>query len=521
MDIDSWLKHKTTGGNGKFLRNWTKTGSCEFYFHRHSGIEPIWAHQWWKVKTYEDKKTHDEVTSVWRERYISHDPETQNVKARYRHENGLREHPPKVDPYAFMLEWIAEQIAMKKLSWVQPVFEFKGDDPAKDVVIHAGGMLNMFSGDKYTREQLREMSDARINRSQAWAEDCRVKCSHVFQVVDCSDVSAGVVIAVEKDTTTGAKLKKEIEKKIKEYKDKGNPGVNPYKFVFLYDDTQKNWGLKYAVETRYLEAPSKEILDIISDRENLHDTSHITTPYDLKAFRMEIEEYARIEMPFDSFFEPAREAAKNPRTDEKLRNQLRKALGMSENDDARTETKPSLRTPEITTSKASAPKSPAPTSNDSEEEGGPCDFCGEELGADDLDCGACGAGYQDTGDGIRLSVLKCKTCEAAIPLVDGTLDRDEANGAESEIFSCPSCSASHRLFPVLDEFYRQQQAALDAGEDPPVLLWEVVKRAEPKAEPAKARGGRRRAAGGAAAKNESAEMSKAIDAVVQGDPLPF
>lgn len=500
MGLKQFLAHKSGGGNGRWLRFWGKTGRCEIWLHQCTDFHPVWYHSWPRVQTFEDRKTHEDRTVVRNSRYVSHDPERVLKKARFRDDDGRRENPPLLDPMAIMVEWFAEEIISGRMSWTTPVFKFEGDDEEENVTLYAGGMCGMFGSRDLSKEQQSQLRKIGINHKNAFKQSLLVGCYYLFQVVDEEDPGGGVVLALEKSTTTGDKLQALIRDRMEEDGEEGNPCVTPYPFVFVKNADEKNPSKIYEVKALRKKRPSAEVLELISDPKTLQDVDDVVAKADLVQFRSELETHALIKMPFDDFFEAADKAGL-----------MKSKAGATSA--KKTAQKPAAA-PEVGRSAAKAPSKQdddeeeddedEPVLKEGDDTTGPCDVCEEQLGPDDLVCPKCGATYEDDGKNVVLDGIPCKDCKTVVPLKDGTSD-----GAATK-FICPSCATIHKFERVARK------------DDNDLIRWDVVERhpkAEDKPAPAKRGGGRR----GGAAKSEPAASaeSKAIDDKLEGDDIPW
>lgn len=532
MSLDAFLGHRTSGGSGEYLRSWRKDGEIKVWLHQYAEFHALWNHNWPQVKTIRDKTTREEKLAVFSSRFICHDPETVTRKARFKEDDGRREHRPVRCPMCFFLDWLGGEVGAGRVDWTTPLFKFEGDgDEQYNVTLHAGGMLGLFGGKDVTKEQKQELRKAGIVLKDSWREKAEVRCQYLFQVVDDADPSAGVVKALEANDLAD-KLKTAIQKERKRKGDRGNPGKNPYPFLWTYDDAAEQFNKKYDV-TPLDDEPSEEILAFIGDPDTRLDLSKDVAPGDcvLLCTEMENASTGEIEIPWDEIFGPAERAGlMKPQASPPKRSTVAvpKAPARSkveddeedddEQDDEEDEDEmaaclfpKAAASAKVAQTKQTAAKAPPPAEEPEEpaaydDENNACEFCEEEIGADDLDCPHCGSTYEDDGENIRLAGVPCreKGCEGVVPI----LEADEKGEC-----ICPKCATVHR-------FVRTKREG-----DMDKLSLEIVRRNPPVEEKAApARTGGRRGRGGAGAKSAKPAEKKQSTATVaggEGDELPW
>jgi hypothetical protein len=523
MSLNAFLGHRTSGGSGEFLEPWRDKGSVRIWLHTKAGFHALWNHNWPRVVTVKDRQTKEDKLIVVSSRFVCHDPETVTRKARFKDDDGRREHSPVRCPICFMLDWISAEVAAGRLDWCTPIFQFNGEgDEERNITLHAGGMIGLFGKKELSKEELQQMKKAGVSRKTAWREKIEVRCQYLFQVVDDQDPSAGVVKALEAGDL-GDKLKEELRKEIKKRGERGNPAINPYPLLWEYDENEEQFGKKYKVTALSDDKPSRTILNLIQGPKL--DLSKDIAPGNCIGLRAEMEQHALIDLPFDDFFaqaereglmreqkqasktssKPAQAVSRKPppaaRDDE---DEDDEEEDEEEDDEPESDPKPAAKT---STAKTNAPaaqqkKQAAPPDTS------PCDFCGKPIGDDDLICPHCKSTFADEGKLIVLDGIACEDCKTIVPLKQGT----KSDEGEGERFICPSCATIHELSPTLEEFVEAGGRA-----EGYVLSWKVVER-HPPAEPPKEekpKGGRR---GRGAAKKEE---PSALPSQVEGDPLPF
>jgi hypothetical protein len=518
MSLTAFLGHRTSGGSGEYLEPWRDKGSVRIWLHTTAAFHALWNHNWPIVKTIKDKQTKEDRLMVFSSRFVCHDPETVTRKARFKDDDGRREHAPVRCPMCLMLDWISAEIAAGRLDWCEPLFKFDGDDPEKCVTLFAGGMVGLFGKKDLSKDEKQEMRKAGVVVRDAWRQKAEVRCQYLFQVVDDADPSAGVVKALEAGDL-GDKLKTELNKEIKKRGDKGNPGINPYPLLWEYDENEPQFGKKYAVTALSDDRPTKTILNLI--RGPKLDLSKDIAPGNCIELRAAMETHAVYELPFDKFFEivereglmdEAAQAKRNakptskPQTKPAARPAAKDEDDEEEDEDDEPESEPPPKKVQTKPAATAQKKQTAPPPED-EEEGGPCDFCGEHLSDDDLTCPHCGATFDDDGHHVKLDGIPCLDCKTVVPLKDG---EDTGTGAAH---ICPKCATIHVLAPSIEKFYENDGRAGGVK-----LTWTVEKR-HPKVEepkPAATRGRR-----GGRGVTSAPKDEPATDHGLGGDELPF
>lgn len=522
MSLTAFLGHRTSGGSGEYLEPWRDKGHVRIWLHTTAAFHALWNHNWPIVKTVKDKTTKEDRLMVFSSRFVCHDPETVTRKARFKDDDGRREHSPVRCPICFMLDWISAEIAAGRLDWCEPVFRFEGDDPEKSVTLFAGGMVGLFGKKDLTKDEKQEMRKAGVVVKDAWRQKTEVRCQYLFQVVDDADPSAGVVKALEAGDL-GDKLKTELNKEIKKRGDKGNPGINPYPLLWEYDENEQQFGKKYSVTALSDDRPSKTILNLI--RGPKLDSSKDIAPGNCIELRAAMETHALIDLPFDDFFAEAEKAGlmdeRRQKSTAKAQNKPKPAARpAAQNDDDEEEDEeddePESAPPVKQTepvgygskaeTKPAQKKQPEPPSTG----GASCDFCGKPIGDDDLACPHCGSTYDDDDENITLDGAKCLDCGEIVPLKEG----EERDGGTAHI--CPKCATVHTLSPSVDEFYANGGA--DEGLK---FAWTVEKRHPKQDEPKPAARGRRGGRSATAPTKDESKTSAKLDETLNGDEIPF
>lgn len=488
MSLTAFLGHRTSGGSGEYLEPWRDKGHVRIWLHTTAAFHALWNHNWPIVKTVKDKTTKEDRLMVFSTRFVCHDPETVTRKARFKDDDGRREHAPIRCPICLMLDWISARIAAGKLDWCEPIFRFEGDDPEKSVTLFAGGMVGLFGKKDLTKDEKQEMRKAGVVVKDAWRQKAEVRCQYLFQVVDDADPSAGVVKALEAGDL-GDKLKTELQKEIKKRGEKGNPGINPYPLLWEYDENEQQFGKKYSVTALSDDRPSKTILNLI--RGPKLDLSKDIAPGNCLELRAAMEAHLveGVDLPLDEFFAEAeklglmdesrqKKAASKPAQKPAQRTAARDDDDEDEDDDDEPESVPPKKQTSATSTKASAKPAQKKQNEPPIENGAACDFCGKGIGDDDLTCPHCGATYDDDGEDITLDGIPCLDCKTVVPLKGGEGDELAMR------FICPNDAVIHEVSPSIRAFYEAGGASSGVK-----LAW--AKAEEPKVETKPAPRGRR------------------------------
>ncbi len=248
MSLDAFLGHKTKeGGSTQYLRGWRRRTppAVDIWLHTKAPIVALWQHPWPRIHTREDKETGAKTREVWTGSFTSWETE-EVVRRQYSRDKntGNRKTPPEKCPMSLMLEEVRRLVVAGELGWTDELFRFEGDDPARAVVLHAGGMYGDYSGE-LTNEQKDQLRKAGIHRNNAWQENMMSKCNYLFRVVDNDAVDEGIQIAIE-TTLIGNKVKDVIrDAKTALGEQEGNPLVKPFAIRWEYVPHAKSFHDRY------------------------------------------------------------------------------------------------------------------------------------------------------------------------------------------------------------------------------------------------------------------------------------
>ncbi len=511
QSLDEFLNHSTRGGGGGFLSGWKKEGSIVVFLHPQLWSAPFWNHGVPRVAELTDKETKDKRLVVMTDRWGCHESEALLKRQNFREKDGSREYPPQLCPVCKLIEAVREAYQSGAVEWTAPLFKWESDNEDDTLELLAGGIDNSFSAKELSREQLRELRAAGVNRSDSWKQNLKAKLNYLFCVVAEDDVESGVQKAFE-SKGLGEKLKKAIKDEIRKRKDRGNPVLNPYPFEWTYDDS-KSFDDKYDVLARSDDSPSAEILALLQgEPPNIERDVSAGNCFNLRA---ELEaHYVGPEgaIDFDEIFAAAEKAGLMTPPQE-----TKEDAADGELDEDEEQEKPKGHTPEVRGSALAEKKEPAkaaPVKPEPVKASKPieigvtsdawkkpeawkapatlkgaivhlnapddvsdedvalvtkkcksagakavgllvtCSHCDEVMTTLDSACPHCGAGYDDAG---VLTSRPCiaEGCDAQVPL--------EGDGPK---FICPKCATIH--------------VQGDEGDDGK-RSWEMVAKEEPKA----------------------------------------
>ena len=388
MNLDEFLGHnsRASGNYGKVVR-WRKRDvpQIDTLLHTRSSIVALWRHPWQRIA--EVDREGEKSREVWIDSFNCWEPE-EILKAQYqRDDQGRRRKPPTVCPMCLMIEWLREQVRAEKLSWLDKVFEFKGDDDAP-VVYTAGGIINAFSGE-LSRQEIAELRKAGIRRDEAWTQNVAAKCNYVFSIVDVDDVAKGVQVAIEA-TALGDAVKRVIRDQIDSLgAADGHPFRNPYVIRWVYRPKEPEFSKKYHALPMPRIAITPEARALILDADP-PDISGTIARGNIASLRSVMETVAKIDMPFDSFFAAAEKQEGAP-----AKQASRPAAATSPS------TPKAAPTPAIAPSApvarraaAVAPPKKQPPQYPSGTRILPCDACKADMAETDAVCWSCGARYE-------------------------------------------------------------------------------------------------------------------------------
>lgn len=363
--LDDFLgsSSKTPRSGGSFLGNWKKNkdedhGEIMIWFPRTFMPRSIWAHPIFNVIETQESKL-KVVPRLWGcheagiERMIKGEKVSSAHLQKWRNDNGQAEHTPDICPECILTDVVARLVDEGKIGFTDVVFEWVGDESTTQIL--AGGIYGHFRKKKgLTREQQVAMRKAGIRQDEAFKHDLRTNMKFFCVIADDANPDKGLLTAVESEGF-GAKIKAAIlaeRKKVaaqnrftddmdprmlkSPLRDQWDPSINPYPFIWSYDNTQDAQNKASVIAMRGTEMTDaiRELVmgDELPDVLSIEPALEPGNCYELRA---ELEAHCKVDLPWDEIFGPAEKAGlmKPP----------------SESKEEVREEKPAGRTPEITT----------------------------------------------------------------------------------------------------------------------------------------------------------------------------
>jgi hypothetical protein len=317
MSVDDFLRHSNrSSGRKAYLRDWKKERPYEIavWLHTLAPITALWRHSFPQMVVREDRETKATTKHVWGQSLVCYEDED-TLKSQYwrSKETGEREYPPKLCPICRLIEEVRRRVASGKLSWVEPVFQFRGaSDPREDRVLHAGGLYNAFGAKDLSKADKEQMAAVKpekggpIYARDAWRQTATAKLMYLFVVVDNDDPAKGPQIAIESNLL-GAKVQDVIAHACKSFGDPklGNPILNPYAIQWTHNPADGiEFNKKYDACRLERLRISPAIEKMIRETEP-PDTSQITDRFNPRTVRAKMEARALIDLPWGELFDDA------------------------------------------------------------------------------------------------------------------------------------------------------------------------------------------------------------------------
>lgn len=395
MGIDDFLKHSNRGGKRKFLKGWRNAEpyAINVFLHPQASILALWRHPWQRVNVSEDRETKQVTRAVWVERLVCWEDEETLQHQHWRDkETGRREHPPQVCPHCLMTEFVRDLVDAGKLSWVEPIFRFSGDDPKDTRWYHAGGLYNAFGAKDLGKDEKEEMANVPASKGgpiyakNAWAENTMAKLEYCFTIVNPDDVPAGIQVTIESNLL-GEKVKETIAKRIKSAgREKGNPLVTPYAIRWEYNPKD---GIPFNQKYDALMMEQIPVTPAIAAlfREPPPDVAPVATRFDLKTHRAMLERHCvlpnpKTALPWDDFFREALRRAPKGESQAQVPEEVSALDALPARGERNPGSAPAL---------AARPAAPPPPPAD---EMFACDGCEKPMKASDPKCPHCGMVYE-------------------------------------------------------------------------------------------------------------------------------
>lgn len=418
MSVDDFLRHSAkSSGKKQYLRDWAGERPYEIviWLHTLAPITALWRHNFKEVVVREDKETRRATREIWQSRLVCYEDE-ETLKSQFwrNKETGERDYPPRLCPICKLIENVRGRVAAGKLSWVSPVFAFKGTDSRKDVTLHAGGLYNAFGAKdlaKEDKEQMAAVSPEKggpIYARDAWKQALTAKLEYMFVVVDNDDPAKGPQIAIESNLL-GAKVQNVIAHAVKSLGDPklGNPVHNPYAIQWTHNPADGiGFDKRYDACRMERVRPSPAVEKMIRESE-VPDTSQITARFNPRTVMARMQTHALVEFPWDDLFADAikawdADARKRDHDTEQGAQDRHPVMGDGSDRGRYAETRVSAPVPQ-------PPK---------DEELFGCDDCGKPMKASDPTCPHCGKVYEVVSAAPPAPVLP-KRSEARRNLMPG------------------------------------------------------------------------------------------------------
>jgi hypothetical protein len=496
-DLDSALADR--GGKPSiFIEPWRKKGNVTVWLHPKTKFARVGRHKWFRIVQY-TKRNGEEVSYIRFEMFNSHEPADFVSFSKERGDDLKRIHRARICPMSKMIEWVDDAVIDGRISPDQVVFRFDDNDPEHLVELHAAGLTGLIGLENAPEKWKKICKRSKVLQKDPWNENMNLKLSHVFQVVQDNDPSE-VKWAVEPPDLF-FQLKDAIAKEKKRNgDDDGDPMKHPYALLWEFDEAQarKNYGKGNSVIPQPKRRMTNKIRRLLEGPKR-NDQQDVIGPGNLLELRASMEHAAQIDMPFDEFF---REAKKAGLMSGSAKSQSAKTTPKRDDDE---ESEPKSDPKPKAASKAAAESAKGKSAKVEPEVVGTCDICGEGIGDDDIECGACGTTF-DSDDEYHVDGIKCIDCGIVVPLKDAS----EEDGDLKQI--CPKCGAVHRLSPSVERFYGELRDKAYKGEVK--FVWTMESKSEPKKEAAPKREGR-------SGRGKASSDSDKLDKKLGKDQIPF
>jgi hypothetical protein len=429
LGLDEYLSHSTSGGGDSVYKRilkkeWKKEGEIEVWLHTRGGIAtPVVGHGWYAKRSWEDRQTGETVVAVWSEKWNCWEDE-EIVRRQYKIDaDDNRLYPPVLCPMCMLIDFVGRNVRNGKIGWCEPLFEWQaGRD---HIVLHAGGITNMFGSKDLSAQQLAEMKRAGIYQTEAWKENAQAKFAYIFRVIvggnpdECKVAIEPAILGdamrvVIRDEVRKARRRAASDSSVS--LNCGNPLLEPYPFSWRYTEKEKNFAKRYSVLAINGVKPSPRILEAITVGE-LPDISALTAKGNCAVLRAQMEHAAvgkAKSFPWGKFFEAAEKA------------------GIMHGDPE----DPAIR---FEPEKLDSPKPPVIGEDRANPIAFvPCEHCGADMGERDVKCAKCGTEYEtgkdEQGDFVCMAHRPCGNCGELV------VTTEKAGKAE---VTCIACLAVH------------------------------------------------------------------------------
>lgn len=504
-DLDSALADR--GGKPSiFIEPWRKKGAANIWLHPKTKFAKCGHHKWFRIVSFTKKRTQEEVSFIRFERFNCHEPADFVSISKDRDDELRREHRAQICPFCKMLEWVEDRVLSGELSPDAEVFRFDDGDPEHLQVLHAAGISGLITNDDFPEKFKKICKRSKVLQRDPWSENCSLKMSHAFQVVDDNDPTEVKWAFEPPDLFFNLKDAIAKEKK-RNGDDDGDPMKNPYALLWEFDEdkAKKNYGKGASVVPQPKRKMTSKVRRLLEGPKRT-DQGEVIGPGNLLELRASMENAAQIDMPFDEFFKAAKKAGlmegqASSKTSSKKRD--------AKDDEPESDPKPKTSSKPAPVQAKGKPKEEEPEEDEDDDDDpefvNTCDFCGEQIGEDDIECGSCGSSF-DPDNEYRIDGIKCSDCGTLVPLKDASED------GEDTLHICPKCAAIHRLSPSVDKYYETLRTTEDKTEFKLEFAWKAEPKKETKSDKPKREG--------RSGRGKSTE-SKALDKKLGKDEIPF
>lgn len=227
MALTTFLNSAQRSGGGQWLPKWKDRGKIVVWLH--TKVEPVivYSHQFTSLEVGQDADTGKARSFVKWWKFVSPDPDPVHRNQNFRDDDDNMRVPPDRDPFLLLREWLrrADHIGMDDaiFKWVNP--------KDNETTI-------------WTRGELSGLID---RGKRKFGHTLDTKIEYIFAVVRNDAPGDGVLLARETQLV-GQKVVEVIRQRQGEHGDEGgDPTLNPYAFVWQYNDAEKSPMNKYKV----------------------------------------------------------------------------------------------------------------------------------------------------------------------------------------------------------------------------------------------------------------------------------
>jgi hypothetical protein len=343
-----------------FFRSWKTQGYANVWLHPKTKPQVLWAHMFPRVIKKVDESKGINSKNIYSMRWNcaenSHDL--------------MHGMSPKVCPICRYAEYIRDQVVRGQLNWLEPVIRVPGENTVFEIA--AGGVYGEFNSRNLTDAQKTEMRRARISQQDAWRQNVQVKMNYMFYLVDNDAVYSGLQIATESSLIGEC-----VQKAMNDWEDqfgseKGDITRYPQCMRWEVDKDASSVFQRYSAKIMPKIEYTPEIQELLASEPI--DLGMFAKPADPMEFRMMLEQYSLIELPYDELFAPPKG----------FNRQISRQTPSAPLATKQETSVKSLSTSTEVTTNAKVLKS---------EEFVVCDQCNSEMYSTDMVCKECGAQY--------------------------------------------------------------------------------------------------------------------------------